>query len=174
MNNSVENHEIPPDKPWLPTGDIKLSIIALPMVIHNRNLHNSIRGLALHLMQCEYCNIGFFFRSLTDSDVAYLLHRFKTAEYEQMNADQEDNFPAIQEMTLLTFILGRAEGQTEMTPDYLVTALPSLGTLIRVEDMVRKGNIKVEYKNYSLTNINKPIVLNKTIVELLQMFREQE
>lgn len=174
MHDLTENADLPDKKPWLPKGDLMIHMIMLPVVVQNTKLHSSIRGLAMHLMQCEYCNIGYFFRSLNESDIAYLLHRFKIAEHEQMNASENDTFPAVQEMTLLTFLLGRAEGQTDMTPDYLKVGLSSLGTLIRVEDMVRKGKLKVNRMNYSLTDINKPVVLNKTVVELLAMFRDQE
>ena len=174
MHNLTDAHELPPDRPWLPKEQLNMTIILLPLVIQNNKLHSSIRGLALHLMQVPYCNIGYFFKSLDDKDVAYLLHRYKTSEQEQINPSKDETFPAVQEMTLLTFLLGRAEGQTDLTPEYLKVALSSLGTLIRVEDMVRSGKLKVNRLNYSLTDINKPVVLNKTVVELMQIFRDQE
>lgn len=174
MGNAIDNHELPESKPWMPKGNTPMSIIMLPLVVQNPNLHSSIRGLAMHLLQEQYCNISYFFRSLDDGDIAYLLHRFRTAEHEQANPAVNETFPAVQEMTLLTFLLARAEGQTDMTPEYLKVALPNLGTLIRVEDMVRKDKLKVDRKNYSLTDTNKPVVLNKTVVELLAMFRDNE
>ena len=174
MGNSIDNHELPDRKPWLPKEILPMHMIMLPLVVQNPKLHACIRGLAMHLLQEQYCNISYFFRSLDDGDIAYLMHRFRTAEHEQINPSPDETFPAVQEMTLLTFLLARAEGQTEMTPDYLKVALPNLGTLIRVEDMVRKDKLKVDRKNYSLTDTNKPVVLNKTVVQLLQLFRDQE
>lgn len=172
MHNSIDNHELPDKKPWLPTGNLGMKIINLPLVIQNTNLHNCIRGLALHLLQCQYCNIGYFFKSLTQSDVDYLTHTWIVSQCETQD-DRATDTSATQVMILLTLLLGRAEGKTDIDPKYITKALPNLGTLIQIEDMVRQKKLKVNYQNYSLTDVNKVVVLGKTAVELAQMFKQQ-
>lgn len=172
-HNAIDNHELPNRKPWLPDGSIQMKVIMLPLVIQNPNLHDSIRGLALHLLQNQYCNIGYFFKALKDSDVNYLLHTWMVSQHET-KGDRQGDTSATQVMILLSLLLGRAEGQTDIDPKYITEALPYLGTLIQVEDMVRQKKLKVKYLNYSLTDVNKVVVLGKTAVELQKMFREQD
>lgn len=168
-HDAVDNHELPDKKPWMPTGEIKMTTIELPKVIKNPQLHACVRGLALHLTQVEYCNIGYFFKSLSNSDIEYLLHRFNISENESKE-DREVVMSATQEMILLTLLLGKAEGQTDISPDYLQEAMPNLGTLLTVEEMVRDKKLVVNYKNYSLTDTKKPVILGKTMLELKTMF----
>lgn len=179
MNNSTENADLPDHKPWLPTDTtwLPLKAIQLPLVIQNESLHACIRGLALHLMECTYCNIGFYFKSLGNDEVSYLLHTFKQHKLEcQQDPDDTGSRPLVstQTMTLLCFLLGRAEGETFTTPEFIRECLPTLGTLIRIEDMHRKDKLKVNYKNYSLFVTDQPVVINKTIKELDLMFKEQD
>jgi hypothetical protein len=179
MHNNTENADLPDHKPWLPTDSTWLSLkaIQLPLVVQNQSLHACIRGLALHLMECTYCNIGFYFKSLGTDEIQYLLHTFKQHELElQQEPDEAGSRPmvATQTMTLLCFLLGRAEGETFTSPEFIREALPTLGTLIRIEDMHRKDKLKVNHKNYSLFVTDRPVVINKTIKELDKMFKEQD
>jgi len=167
-HNEILNGEFD-DKPWLPKVPLNMTTINLILVIKNEKLHPSIRGLALHLTQVEYCNIGYFFKSLSNSDISYLLHRFNISENEGKE-DREIVMSATQEMILLTLLLGKSEGQTDITPDFLKDAMPNLGTLLTIEDMVRDKKLKVNYLNYSLTDVKKPVILGKTMVELKKMF----
>lgn len=173
-HDAVDNHELPDGKPWLPKEPLNLKMIMLPLVIQNQHLHPCVRGLALHLMQNQYCNIGFFFRSLSDSEIEYLKHTFKVAECERVDEAAEQPMPAMQTIILLAFLLGRAEGQTDMQPDYIREAVKNLGSLIFIEDMVRKDKLKVDRMGYSLTDVNRKVVLDKTVKEMQKLYKEQD
>ncbi len=177
MHNEIMNADLPDKKPWLIHDLVPpMMTIQLPLVINNPRLLNSIRGLALHLMQVQYCNIGYFFKSLHTKDIENLRQLVKRHEQE-VNSDSNYSGNttnlATQELILLCFLLGRAEGETETSPEFISKALPMLVTLIYVEEMVRKDGLKVNYRHYSLTDCTKPLVINKTILELQKMFKDR-
>lgn len=166
-------HEPSSDKPWLPSGKIQMSMLDLPTVNLCATLHLCIRGLALHLMTnaSPYCNIGFFFKSLGDAEVDYLLDRYNKHEEEHPDFEPEHDFQATKELTLLTYLLGRAEGETDLTPEYIREALPMLGTLLKVEHYARKHGSQVNRMNYSLTTCNRIIVNSATAAEMQEYFK---
>lgn len=182
MTNAVENGDIPdgdrskhPDfttRPWLPNQLIEMSCIQLGLVISNTKLPPFIRAVAMHLVTAQYFNIGYFFKSLKDTDVKYLCAMLDQAEAEQQSKLM--NCPTTQQLILLAFLLGRAEGETETSPEYIASALPNLKTLILIEKKAREGSLKVLYNNYSLTDVNKIVILNKTIQQLGRIFNEDE
>ena len=161
------------EKPWLPSGNIQMSMLDLPTVALHATLRPCIRGLALHLMTNDspYCNIGFFFKSLGDTEIDYLLDRYNAHEDEHPDSEAAHDFQATKELTLLTYLLGRAEGETDLTPEYIREALPMLGTLLKVEHYARKHGSKVNRMNYSLTTCNRIIVNSATAAEMQEYFK---
>lgn len=161
------------EKPWLPSGNIQMSMLDLPTVALHVTLRPCIRGLALHLMTNDspYCNIGFFFKSLGDTEIDYLLDRYNAHEDEHPDSEAAHDFQATKELTLLTYLLGRAEGETDLTPEYIREALPMLGTLLKVEHYARKHGSKVNRMNYSLTTCNRIIVNSETAAEMQEYFK---
>ena len=161
------------EKPWLPSGNIQMSMLDLPTVALHATLRPCIRGLALHLMTNDspYCNIGFFFKSLGDTEIDYLLDRYNAHEDEHPDSEAAHDFQATKELTLLTYLLGRAEGETDLTPEYIREALPMLGTLLKVEHYARKHGSKVNRMNYSLTTCNRTIVNSATAAEMQEYFK---
>jgi hypothetical protein len=169
--------DLPSDKPWLPTGDIQMNSLNLSSIALSAKVQPCIRGLALHLMTCDspYCNIGFFFKSLPDIDLLYLLELCSTADQQPQYATEEEislHQAALQEMTLLAFLLGRAEGETDMNPEYMKDAFPALCTLIKVEHYCRGNASVVNRMNYSLTTCDRIILDSKTALEMQEYFRE--
>ena len=161
------------EKPWLPSGNIQMSMLDLPTVALHATLHPCIRGLALHLLTNDspYCNIGFFFKSLGDTEIDYLLDRYNAHEDEHPDSEAAHDFQATKELTLLTYLLGRAEGETDLMPEYIREALPMLGTLLKVEHYARKHGSKVNRMNYSLTTCNRIIVNSETAAEMQEYFK---
>lgn len=151
-----------------------MNSLDLPLIAATNSLHPCIRGLTLHLLTDKkpYCNIGFFFKSLSDTDIDYLLDLYEQSECEFAGASEDDSFNALKTVTLLAYLLGRAEGETDMQPLYAKVAVPLLGTLLRVEHFIRKSNKSSNRMNYSLSTYDRIIVDNKTAEEMQEYFRD--
>ena len=170
--------EVTYDSPFQPDKLPAFPILQLSSIIANTQFMPAIRGLALHLAQKEYLNVGLFFKTLSDLDVAFLDKAMQKSEDEFVYMRSEgldinlSAMPYTQQISVLCFLLARAEGYPDLNPEVLAQAVPNLVSLLFIEEMYRAGRIKINRLNYSLFDNKKQIVTDKNLEQMKEMYSQ--
>jgi len=170
--------EVTYSSPFQPDNLPNFPILNLASVIASPHLMPAIRGLALHLAQKQYLSIGFFFKTLSDTDLALLDAALEKSEDEFVHMRSEGlevnlaAMPFTQQISVLCFLLARAEGYPDLDAKVLATAVPNLISLLFIERMHRAGKIIINRTNYSLFDNKKQIVKDKNLEQMKELYEQ--
>lgn len=148
--------EATPDKqPWFPSGPPKMLALNLQAIVNEISVHGVIRAIAADLiLNTQYKSIGSIFYAMNNLAIADLFTMQQT--FEEDFAEYLANTSGIQNynirnLSLLTMLLARAEGLSEISAETMRVGLPRLVELIQKESKHRKGIIKsVDYTKYDI------------------------
>lgn len=168
--------EVTYDSPFQPDKLPAFPMLQLSSIVANTQFMPAIRGLALHLTQREYLNVGLFFKTLSDLDIKFLDDAMQKSEDEFVYMRTENLpinlavMPFTQQVAVLCYLLARAEGYPDLNASVLAQAVPNLVSLLFIEEMHRAGRIKINRLNYSLFDNKKQIVIDKNLEQMKEMY----
>lgn len=170
--------EVTYSSPFQPDNLPNFPILNLASIIASPHIMPAVRGLALHLAQKEYLSIGLFFKTLSAADLAMLDKAMERSEDEFVYIRSEGLevnlaiMPFTQQISLLCFLLARAEGYPDLEPTVLAEAVPNLVSLLFIENMHRAGKVQINRMHYSLFDNKKEIVKNKNLEQMKALYQQ--
>ena len=122
-------------------GDMQINF---DKVVEDREMLSITRLLAANMINNPYLAVGDFVKSLSDTDLDVLMDIA-----EEIDGDDFENTPHLEEIILITEMLVRAEGLISTDMDMLVSRVNALCMFLACEGLSRRGLVKLYHKNMS-------------------------
>lgn len=160
--------EITEDSPF--NYDVKMTVLNLDTIItlqENYQINKTIAGI-LRGQKDAYRCIGGFFSNFSLDELSFILNMFK----ESIEHSNPKNHESFIQLILLTSLLLRAEGQTDIDDTNLITKSKYiLFFLTSFEVICRSLKRTARYSAYSLHDLEAKNVLgSKTLKNFLDIF----
>jgi hypothetical protein len=152
----IQTTENTPDKePWFNSNKPKMLALNLNAIVNEVSVHGIIRAIAADLvLNTQYKSTGAIFYAMNNLGIAdlYSMQQDFDEEFSEYlaNTGGIQNYN-IRNLSLLTMLLARASGITEISADVVREGLPRLVELIQHESKYRKGVLKTtHYEKYDI------------------------
>lgn len=139
-------------------------VVDLHKVVSMQELPTYLTKAAELLLLNSYMTTGEYFYLLDDVEVYELsnaVNNIKSKDYKSFSVASEQQSHDLRNISLLCFLLATGEGEIGFNHELLPMLLHNLSLLSTIEELKRKGNIDVNYLNYSLFNTSRPVITKK-------------